>query len=71
MQHNTASYLLIVHGDHHYLHIKKSLRITIAVSETVNRWTANIQIEGKITKKQTMTYLNLQRIIEIEQHEYH
>lgn len=68
MQHTTASYLLIVRGVHPNLHVKKSLRITIALSETVNRRITNTMIEGKITKKQTMIYLKLQRMIEIEQH---
>jgi hypothetical protein len=51
MQYNTASYLLIVRGVHHYLHVKKNLRIAMALSETVNRRTTNTNIQGKITKK--------------------
>ena len=47
MQDNTASYHLIVCGDHHCLHARKCLKIIIALSEIVNRRTTNTMIEGK------------------------
>jgi hypothetical protein len=54
MQHNTARYLLIVRGVHHYLHAKESLKIIIALSETVNRRTTNTIIEGKKANNDTI-----------------